>query len=471
MFKEEPLADVKRVVIHRRRLYNFIAIAIGLIVFIILLLTLGKRKQDAIIKKDTSDDDKGTLYNTKKNNSDVSIPKFTCSSTVTSCPMYSNSTWTKLSGDIIGEAQNDYAGFATALSCDGSILAVSSIHDNNRTGHVRMYRWENDEQIWMKMGKDIEGTSPNEEFGYSLTMTSDGYTIAIGSPKSSDNAVRVFTYFDQSWVPLGQAIQAEVDDDLFGQSISFSIDGTRIAIGASSNDGTASDAGHARVFEISELNGESSWVQLGEDLDGGNLGDQFGRSVSLSGDGRRVAVSGHMIDTTEGVLNTGQVRVFAYESITKKWIQVATSINGQNENEYFGIAVSLSFDGRRLAVGSPDSEPYPLGLTRVYELTEVGWSQLGSNLFGGGNSIDLTLDGNRVAIGSKGKSGHLSVYDYDVTTSSWSQIGGDISGNEGDNSATSVAISADGKRVVSSSPSGSINGSVNSGIVRVYDFC
>jgi hypothetical protein len=478
LYKEEPLVDVKRVVIRRRRLYNFAAAAIGLIALVILLTTLRSPKQGAITKKDASNEDKGTLYNTKQNTSDSSIPKFACANTIVSCPMNSNGTWTKLPEDILGESQNDYAGFATALSCDGSVLAVSSIYSNNQTGNVRVYKWENDEQIWTKMGNDIEGTSPDEEFGYSLTMSSDGFKIAIGSRKSSDKAVSVFTYVDQLWIPLGQDIQAEVAGDQSGRSISFSMDGTRIAIGASSNNGTASGAGHARIYEISESNGESSWVQLGQDLDGAAVGDQFGRSVSLSGDGRRAAVGGHTVDTTEGIVDAGQVRVFDYDSTTKNWIQVAASINGQKTDEYFGVAVSLSYDGRRLAIGSPDSDPYIFGVTRVYELTDVGWSQIGSNLFGGGNTIDLTLDGSRVAIGSKGnfangvESGHLSVYDYDETTLSWSQVGDDINGNEGDKSATSVAISADGKRVVSSSPSsGSVNGTVNNGIVRVYDFC
>ena len=159
-------------------------------------------------------------------------------------------------------------------------------------------------------------------------------------------------------------------------------------------------------------------------------------------------------------------------------MQLFDAINGQKEDEYFGVAVSLSYDGSRLAIGSPDSEPYIFGVTRVFELIEDGWSQLGSNLFGGGHTIDLTHDGSRIVIGSKGnfangvQSGHMSVYEYDVTTSSWSQVGGDINGQEGENSATSVAISADGKRIVSSSPnSGIIDGTEDNGIVRVYDFC
>ena len=486
LYKEEQLVNVKRVVLRRRRLINCIVVAIGLVVFIILMTTVGKEKEEAMTKKDSSKDAKDPVLNGKSNasdTSDTSIPQFSCANTVTSCPENANGTWTKLPEDILGESHKDYAGFATALSCDGSILAVSSIYNNNKTGHVRVFKWENDVLSWSKMGSDIEGTSPGEDFGYSLTMSADGYTIAIGSYKNSDEAerageVRVFTYFDHVWTLLGQDIQGESAGDLSGDSISLSMDGSRIAIGASRNNDTASGAGHARIFEIVEDNGNREWVQIGQDLDGAELGDQFGRSVSLSGDGKRVAIGGTTYDVADDILDAGHVRVFEYDGNTKTWISVSAAINGQKSDEYFGTAVSLSYDGTRLAIGSPNSDAYIFGITRVYQLWDNGWSQLGSNLYGGGNTVDLNLDGSRVVIGSKGNfangidSGHLSVYEYDTTTSAWLQVGGDINGNEGEKSATSVAISADGKRVVSSSPSsGTINGTDDNGIVRVYDFC
>lgn len=483
LYKEEPLVEVKRVALRRRGLYFFIAVAIGLVALIVLISSLGNRKREAITKKDSSNEDKAPVYNEKANASDISIPQFACANTIISCPAYTNGTWMKLPDDIIGESQKDYAGFATALSCDGSVLAVSSILNTNRTGHVSVYQWEHDLQIWTKLGNDIDGTNPDEEFGYSLTMSADGYKIAVGSRKNSDKGedageVLVFTYSNNVWMQLGQDIQGEFAGDQSGRSISLSMDGSRLAIGASNNNGTAFGSGQARVFEISEINGDQRWMQLGQDLDGATSGDQFGRSISLSGDGRRVAIGGHTYDTADGLIDAGQVRVFEYDSTTKTWIHLADTINGQKADEYFGVAVSLSYDGNRLAVGSPDSDPYIFGVTRVYELSDDVWSQLGSNLFGGGHTIDLTLDGNRIVIGSKGnfasgvQSGHMSVYDYDVATSSWLQVGGDINGKEGENAATSVAISADGKRIVSSSPnSGIINGTEDNGIVRVYDFC
>jgi predicted flavoprotein YhiN len=76
--------------------------------------------------------------------------------------------------------------------------------------------------------------------------------------------------------------------------VSLSSDGTIVAIGGGSNDGTGSNAGHVRVLEWSG----SVWAQLGLDIDGEAAGDQFGGSVSLSSDGTIVAIGGKSNDAT-----------------------------------------------------------------------------------------------------------------------------------------------------------------------------
>ena len=51
-----------------------------------------------------------------------------------------------------------------------------------------------------------------------------------------------------------------------------------------------------------------SWYQLGLDIDGESAGDNSGWSVSLSADGKTVAI-GSMKNSDNGV-NSGHVRVF-----------------------------------------------------------------------------------------------------------------------------------------------------------------
>ena len=90
------------------------------------------------------------------------------------------------------------------------------------------------------------------------------------------------------WTQLGNDIDGESANDRFGNSVSLSSSGKRVAIGATKNDGNGTDAGHVRVYD---LNG-STWTQIGQDINGEATTDQFGQSVSLSEDGNSLVVGG-----------------------------------------------------------------------------------------------------------------------------------------------------------------------------------
>lgn len=81
-------------------------------------------------------------------------------------------------------------------------------------------------------------------------------------------------------------MEGEAAGDWFGGSVSLSSDGNRLAVGSRWNDGNGHIAGRVRVFDWLE----STWIQLGSDLDGEAAGDEFGWSVSLSAEGNRLAV-------------------------------------------------------------------------------------------------------------------------------------------------------------------------------------
>ena len=52
-----------------------------------------------------------------------------------------------------------------------------------------------------------------------------------------------------SWTQAGADLDGEGADDESGHAIALSSDGNRLAIGAEENDGSASGAGHVRVFD------------------------------------------------------------------------------------------------------------------------------------------------------------------------------------------------------------------------------
>ena len=67
----------------------------------------------------------------------------------------------------------------------------------------------------------------------------------------------LFISFAFSQTQLGSDIDGEAEADLSGFSVSMCSVGDRVAIGALFNVGTASDAGHVRVYEYSNRIGRA----------------------------------------------------------------------------------------------------------------------------------------------------------------------------------------------------------------------
>ena len=53
----------------------------------------------------------------------------------------------------------------------------------------------------------------------------------------------------QTWTQIGSDIDGEVKGDKSGHSVSLSSDGSTVAIGAYGNDGNGTDAGHVRIYK------------------------------------------------------------------------------------------------------------------------------------------------------------------------------------------------------------------------------
>ena len=161
---------------------------------------------------------------------------------------------------------------------------------------------------WTQLGVDIDGEAyAYGRSGYSVSLSSGGDTVAIGAP-FNDGAgtaaghVRIYTYSAGSWSQLGADIDGEAVGDQSGFSVSLSSDGSTVAIGARKNLGVK---GHTRIYEYSA----GSWTQLGVDIDGEAAGDESGVSVSLSSDGSIVAIGARKNAATGGY--AGHVRVYS----------------------------------------------------------------------------------------------------------------------------------------------------------------
>ena len=89
--------------------------------------------------------------------------------------------WQKIGNDIDGEASGDNSGSSVSLSSDGKTVAIGAI----RSGHVRIFQWTESTSAWTQMGADIDGeASYLDNSGQSVSLSSDGKTVAIGHNSS-----------------------------------------------------------------------------------------------------------------------------------------------------------------------------------------------------------------------------------------------------------------------------------------------
>ena len=385
---------------------------------------------------------------------------------------------TQILTDIDGQAATDYSGYKVAISDDGTRIAIGeetalgsqNVKINARgSGQVRIFDYS--ESGWVQVGSNIDGEGAGDLFGWPVSLSSDGTRLAVGADNNDDKEidaghVRVYDYTASGWSQICSDIDGEAEADKSGYSVSLAGDGTRIAIGAKYNDGGGNNAGHVRVYEA------SSCSQVGADLDGATADDNFGYSVSISDDGSILAVGSPNFDGNGS--NAG--RVYIYEFSNGSWSQVGSGIDGGTAGDTFGQAVSINSAGDRVAVGAPGNGA---GHVSIFQYNAGNWTQLGSDIDGEnagdkfGYATSFDLDGDHVAIGGYGNdgtasnAGHARVYKY--IDGDWNPVGLDLDGEAGgDLFGWGIALDADGDRVVVGGPANDDGGN-DAGHVRVYD--
>lgn len=243
---------------------------------------------------------------------------------------------------------------------------------------------------WYPLGNTILGTNSGDATGSSVSLSSNGSVLAIGSPyfdgaNINNGVVRVYENNGIDWIQRGSDINSEGNVDYNGYSVKLNNDGTVLAIGSTLNDGGAIDSGSVRVYV---WNG-TSWTKRGNDIDGVSTGDQFGASIDLNGDGTVLAVS------APGVSSRGETRVYSWNG--SAWINKGDAMPTVNINySKSGKYVSLSNDGNTLVTTTYFNTNF-LYYTQAYTWNGSAWTTKGSTINGDDNAI-LSDDGNVIVV-------------------------------------------------------------------------
>ncbi len=151
---------------------------------------------------------------------------------------YNSGSWQQIGQNIIGEYEGDRFGMTgISLNANGSVVAIGAERNSGNgydAGNVRVYRFDND--LWTQLGEDIDGDA-DDWSGHSVSLSSDGLKVTIGSPWSNDaglyaGKVRVYCYEDEMWKQMGNSMLGLLPDYNMGYSLSLSSDALVVATGA-----------------------------------------------------------------------------------------------------------------------------------------------------------------------------------------------------------------------------------------------
>jgi len=218
----------------------------------------------------------------------------------------------------------------------------------NRAGSVYVYDLSSDTPTlpWFT----LTNPSPAEYDSFGAAVAIDGTSVIVGSPGDDTSALNAGSAYVYDLASLAPTIPlltlinpTPAANDDFGDSVAIS--GTRVVIGAPSDDTGATGAGSAYVYDLTSATPTLPVFTLNNPSPGEN--DGFGWSVAMSGTRLVVGATGDEI----GVDYAGSAYVYDLASATPT-VPVATLANPSPAYDD-GFGSSVAIEGVTVVVGTP----------------------------------------------------------------------------------------------------------------------
>ena len=242
-------------------------------------------------------------------------------------------------------AANAFFGSSVALSGDGNTALIGTPYSTGRTGAA--YVFTRSGSTWTQQAKLTTGVT-NDNFGWSTALSGAGNTAIVGATlDNGQGAAYVFTRSGSTWTQQAKiTASGGGSGDQFGYSAAVSQstdslgDGSTALIGARGKNGFT---GQSFVFTRSG----STWTQqVALIASDGATGDEFGNSVGLSGDGNTADIGAAAKNNL-----TGAAYVFSRSGST--WTQIAkVTASGGVVGDWFGFSAGVSGNGSAIPIGA-----------------------------------------------------------------------------------------------------------------------
>ncbi len=251
-------------------------------------------------------------------------------------------------------AASDYFGYSVSISGDTAI--VGAYRDDNYSGSAYIFsRDQGGANNWGQVKKlTASDGAADDRFGYSVSISGD--TVIVGAWRDDDKGTNsgsaYIFYRDQgganNWGEVKKLTASDgADYDDFGYSVSIS--GDRAIVGARLDDDKGDGSGSAYIFSRDQ-GGSDNWGEVKKlTASDGAASDDFGYSVSISGD---TAIVGARYDDDK-VDDSGSAYMFSRDQGgANNWGEVKKLLASDGVAwDCFGWSVSIS--GDTVIVGAP----------------------------------------------------------------------------------------------------------------------
>ena len=210
--------------------------------------------------------------------------------------------WVAKGSPIYGNTTNIMAGIRVSMSGDSNTMAFIAPgmdDDDPSPGRVRVFNFDEgaEDADWTPMGEPIVNLDPNDLRGRCMYMSRDGLNVAIGSPtKEGGGHVRIYRWSEDEmqWVQRGNPVPGGGSYHSVGTSVAMNTEGNVVAVGSPFNSAKGKTAGRVRVYrwDVDRVKGGNpspGWSLKGQELDG-EEGDTNGFSVHLTGKGHMITI-------------------------------------------------------------------------------------------------------------------------------------------------------------------------------------
>lgn len=276
---------------------------------------------------------------------------------------------------IEGLSEQSEFGNAIAFSYYGEYLAVAARRDGFDAGYVKIYKKNGDDNSFefSQYGNTILGDGPSRMSGWSLDLSGNGTRVVIGAhtgrrqaPHLGTTKVYEFDSCEETWEQVGSDISEEEIGGGAPYALTTNSNGTIVAIGERSYD---EGKGRVRIFKYSESNNDWSPGPILQS-DGVDTKGEFGFSVSFSDDAKYLAVGERVYDNAIGA-STGRTTIFKQNG--SNWESTGV-ITGETHGVHSGRVVSVSGNGKLVAIGEPrhiwGGGMHFLGRVRVFKIPQ-----------------------------------------------------------------------------------------------------